>query len=365
MGCLLDYETSANSEMEQLALPDRVSKLEKHIETIAKDLRGLKQSVEAISRPSTTPALTSETTVSARRTPTEWTRDHKIASGILIATILGLPLLWFTWWQPQHASHEEQDFNLKTDQRIDLKLKKPIEDIHQIQIDVAKINSKIDELNALLPSIVQSRWREGWKITPQNLKQTVPEINSVAVASKQLGVSSVPVQQVSQVGNALLPIAQDSPEAWNALLSVISYRSTLNSGLVQIGPSGPLPKNVVWHYGGAKLPPGGSLPQLSFSSDFGVPAAQAARLSPIGTDPNASIPVGPAYLVMTGNTFSIDGLEIRDVFFKDVEIHYSGAELKMQRAVFINCTFVFDNLKPARELAKEILASPRVRFSAS
>jgi hypothetical protein len=198
---------------------------------------------------------------------------------------------------------------------------------------------------------------------PPNVENQAAAKNILADAKR--GSINLPLDIVEKGGEKFIQAAEHDPKAWDTALDFVSYRTELNPN----GPPsgfGPLPKGKVWSYGtnGVGFIPGKPIPRLSYSRNFGVPADKAARLDLIGKDANAGIPVGPMFLVMQGGAYSLDNHEIRSVFFDHVEVHYSGAPLILENAVFIGCTFVMDNVANGRLLGIRLLSSNSVTFRA-
>jgi hypothetical protein len=118
------------------------------------------------------------------------------------------------------------------------------------------------------------------------------------------------------------------------------------------------------HYHIGPLVDGKPVPQ---PSHIPVPVApeDAARFETIGKNLNANLTVGSAQLILTGGAVILDDKFVRHVTFQGVEIHYSGKQLRLQDAIFINCTFVMDNTLPARQLGKSLLAESSVTFQSA
>jgi hypothetical protein len=98
---------------------------------------------------------------------------------------------------------------------------------------------------------------------------------------------------------------------------------------------------------------------------FGVaPSANAARLNLIGKDENANLPVGAAILIADGGRMTIDGMDIKNVVFRNVEIIYNGGQIILANVTFVNCTFKMVRTSKAQELASTLLGSgPSITFS--
>ena len=70
---------------------------------------------------------------------------------------------------------------------------------------------------------------------------------------------------------------------------------------------------------------------------------------------------GNRSILFLGGAIRIDGLLIRHVVFRNVEIHYDGVPVILEDVMFVNCRFVFLNNRPnTRTLGEQILTSTKV-----
>lgn len=193
--------------------------------------------------------------------------------------------------------------------------------------------------------------------------ENLAEVRNILAVAKRKSIS-LPLPIVQEGGEKFIQAAKDTPSVWGAALELVSYRTVLNSNNGPSGSFGTLPRGKTWEYAPPDkemMVPGKQKPNLSFA-DASVPSEQAARLERIGTNLNAEIPVGPLFLIMQDGAYRIDNQEIRSVFFKDVEVHYSGGPLILKNVTFINCIFVMDNGTNARSLGMTLLASAKITF---
>ena len=56
-------------------------------------------------------------------------------------------------------------------------------------------------------------------------------------------------------------------------------------------------------------------------------------------------------------------MQVRNVVFEGVEIHYSGRPVILQNVIFINCTFSIEHDDAGERLAESILDSATVNFT--
>ncbi|MEX2303714.1 MAG: hypothetical protein WD733_22415 [Bryobacterales bacterium] len=190
---------------------------------------------------------------------------------------------------------------------------------------------------------------------------TLPESQNAVVAAvaeaQQKGVA-LPEALVAKTGQQLIETAEKQPSAWAAVLKLITYRSSLNT----IKTGTPIFPGVNETHYEVFPPPGLSPPAVFQSGRAGVPISQAARLSRIGETLNEDVAIGPLFMYLKGGAVDLDGMHIRSVAFIGVEVHYSGGPLVLQRATFVDCTFVIENVQRGRRFGESILASTQVDF---
>jgi hypothetical protein len=352
---------TADRQVYEVALADRVNKIEKDIGAIGKELHSLKTSLKA--QPQDDGGNLASRPTAPQPEPVRWWKSSGRWGAL--GSCVAVPLAIIVPLSLRSCDKNDQKEKLLRTAEISQGIKDSglPSKIDDFGIRLGTAEGSIKELNQLLPSFLEERWKRGWSAQPQNLKQSIPEIKAIVAASQRLKVESVPVQTVSKVGNGLLPLAADVPEAWSTLLDVASYRSSLNLASRPNYSSEPIsvPSGTVWHY---NLPPPDVHPRLKFSGTFLVPESEAARLDNIGTDQNKNSKLAPGWLFADGGILNIDGLEIRNVALTGVEVHYSGKSVVLKNVIFIGCTFVFENDNRTRLLAAQILGPPTVTFKA-
>jgi hypothetical protein len=196
---------------------------------------------------------------------------------------------------------------------------------------------------------------------PQRLLQvaTQPEKKENQAAAKELIASarkkSIPISPeiIGSVGKSFIGAAQKAPDAWGVALDLLSYRSSE----FRIQATGiPLPADhIVLHYNVGPLVPGKPAPHIERLTRAFVASNEAARYESIGENLNKE--GGAPGLSVRGGAVNLDGKDIRNVMFVEVEIHYSGKPLILENVAFMNCKFVFENTEPSRKLSESILAA--------
>jgi hypothetical protein len=188
---------------------------------------------------------------------------------------------------------------------------------------------------------------------------TSPVKVAQAIAEAKKTQTPIPATVLNKTGQAFVDASAEDPKAWDTTKVLMEYRANLNS-LTFVFPPTSLPVQSTRFT--AKAFDGKPGPHLSVVSQ-GVPAAQVARLQPIGQNTNPTISSGPSHLLAAGGAILLNGMDIAHVIFVGVEVHYDGGPLQMQDVLFINCTFVFTNTDQTRDLAKQIISSKEVYFT--
>jgi hypothetical protein len=72
--------------------------------------------------------------------------------------------------------------------------------------------------------------------------------------------------------------------------------------------------------------------------------------------------VGNAWVLLNRGIMRLDQMHLRRVVVNQVEVHYSGGQVKLENVFFVNCTFIIDNDNAGRQLAKDLVASASIDF---
>ena len=100
--------------------------------------------------------------------------------------------------------------------------------------------------------------------------------------------------------------------------------------------------------------------------NFGdVPRDQAAVLEPIGANLNKHNPRGDAFLFVSNGKITLDGTDLKNIIFINMNIRYLGGPLRMNNVHFVNCTFDIPENQNGRQFAKVVLTEPSAVFSVS
>jgi hypothetical protein len=64
-------------------------------------------------------------------------------------------------------------------------------------------------------------------------------------------------------------------------------------------------------------------------------------------------------VILKGGTMFLDGLDIKNAVFMNVEVHYDGGPVVIENAVFVNCTFKMMPGVNSKGLAEAVLSGAR------
>ncbi len=189
-------------------------------------------------------------------------------------------------------------------------------------------------------------------------KKNIADAKAILDTAKQSAIK-LPTNVVEQSGKAFIDAALKEPAAWNVALDFLNYRSTLNIYTRHVKTVASPPYSMTFDIGGAVT--GKPLPQLSHVP-VAVDPKDAARFEKIGQNLNQQAPIGTSQLILTGGALNLDDRYVRHAIFVGVEVHYTGKPLILEDAVFVNCTFLFDNTRLGRQFGQALLASSPISF---
>lgn len=191
--------------------------------------------------------------------------------------------------------------------------------------------------------------------SPQSMKEAKEALQRSGNENVQLkpGV-------VQRTGVRFVQAARTEPRAWDTALDFLSYRTSLNPNLVayanaaQIATTSSSPEFVT-HYQ-ANIPPGYANPDATVGGN--VPADLAADIHFLNKPSyNEGQQRGRQVILLENGGFTLDGLFLRSVVFRNVTIVYSGGPVQLENVIFVNCTFVMQNGAQQRNFADAILLS--------
>jgi hypothetical protein len=266
----------------------------------------------------------------------------------LILTVVGIPIMFLSWVEP----HLENDQKNQISIEVGNQLRDPLSKMTEANTHLAKIEGSLEDLKPFVHDVIAHQFENISKLPPQAIGSRLSAVKDLFAAAKNQN-AELNSKLVTETGLRLIKNPSRIPNVWEAALEFLNYKSFTNKVPQTINTLKQYP-NVTTHYFAPDIPPQ-EAPYLHF---FGVaPSANAARLNPIGNDQNANLPIGAAILLADGGRMVIDGMDIRNVVFRNVEIDYSGGATILTNVTFINCTFKMVRTSKAQEFASALLSS--------
>jgi hypothetical protein len=173
-----------------------------------------------------------------------------------------------------------------------------------------------------------------------------------AIDSARQNSIQLPSDLVEHVGQRFVEASSQNVQAWGTAIGFINYKSSVNKAAPPMPPLDDS-KALITNYETVSVP---GTPMIQLSHYGIVPRAVAAQLSFIGHDPNKNLDRGNAILVAQGGTIILDGMQIKNVIFQNVEIHYAGGPINLTSVYFINCIFKMESAQKSRDLAIALLS---------
>jgi hypothetical protein len=292
-------------------------------------------------------------------------------AGVLSFTLLGL----FTWYLPKQ---QEEAFT-----KAKLEIRNQIQPL-LIQIAQATAAAELGK-----PSANKQLGPALRKYGVQPLSGTNAQLNYETVRALALKARDQQIvtnrSDVNEVGRSLMDIAlgsRSSPaaaKAWSAAVELVNYATFLNqssSSVVDL-------VNEEARKLGLRSPVVGLI--LDFKPGTlrdGIPVRSASKTTIDGQNGltvegfNPTVPSSiagyinklaaktdegnPAFYVVHGDTLDLDGLDAKNVIFRDCVVRYNGGGFKLTNVQFDNCTFSLPITQPGKQVANAILGSPGI-----
>jgi hypothetical protein len=230
----------------------------------------------------------------------------------------------------------------------------------------ATANSADTTLKALAPfiqDVVRHQFESASNLSPQSLATKLPAVNNLLTVAKNQAVN-IPPALVSKIGTGLVGAVKFNPDAWNAALSFLVYKSeNFDKATLPVPPptDNTEPTKTVY---AVNTIPGKEAPKLGVSGR--TDSKNAANISFIGKRLNDNLPVGAAYIWMSDGNVALDNTELKNVVMTRVHVYYSGGPVQLQNVYFVDCIF---EMKPNKNSQSFMIAalksSPFISFSAA
>ncbi len=290
---------------------------------------------------------------------TDWIKRNSAVS-VLVISLLTMSITWFMLLEPQF----EGNLLYRLDKHIDQKLDAPLQQISDNSKDISQMKGQLKVLDPLIIERLERRIGSSATLNPKELEAALPDLKAAVIAASRAKVAIDP-GIVAKGGQRIIDLAATQPSQasiWEIATDFLNYRSFLNSSAT---PSTPGPEFIVHpgvtYYG--VWSPSGKAPTLIAYGN--VPPEQSAVLEHIGSGLNKGNPVHNAFVVVEDGVFAIDGMDMRNIIVRNCTVIYRGGPVHMQNVYFVNCKFDIIRGQNGQELARAVLESPSVGFSAS
>jgi hypothetical protein len=172
----------------------------------------------------------------------------------------------------------------------------------------------------------------------------------------------IPSDVVQATGAKFIQAAQTNPNAWNAALAFIDYRSFLNDVKIKEPPTAQSVQTFLTHYD--ILYRGSSVHVYTVPPL--VPQDEAAQLHRLDLpNKNIGIPFGPSFILAEDGEYVLDGMYMRRVIIRNSRVVYDGGQVVLDDVYFINCTFEIPQHPNGVNFATAFLApTPSMTFKA-
>ena len=206
------------------------------------------------------------------------------------------------------------------------------------------------------------------KLSAFDPASSASDVTELLNSAKQKNIQ-ISADTVSSVGKKFVLASKTSPNAWEAIPSLLGYRSFLNISLV------PIPE-----YFQKKTEPPSHVKDWNFQFTImncvrlginpeAVPAVSAARLEKIDSGVNSSYSRGPKQIMIEGvnesSYLELDGYWVKNAIISNVRIKYEGGPLILENVQFVNCTFDLPLRPNTDQLAEKILSGTTVTMNTS
>jgi hypothetical protein len=177
---------------------------------------------------------------------------------------------------------------------------------------------------------------------------------------------------VQRTGDRFVKAAEKTPDAWNAALAFLNYRSILNANLIP-KLENPKDQETIERTGyNAKfmfITPSGETNEETATTYhvrfFGeAPPESSARMELLNEPQSKSS--GSQFIVFQSyrpdNILLLDNMYMRNVIIQNSAVTYLGGPTHLDHVYFVNCTFNVVGINNGREFANTLLASTPIDF---
>jgi hypothetical protein len=287
-----------------------------------------------------------------RRIPAVFEFIWKHKATVLPTAAIAVAIVgWFaSGWFKYYLDHKDDGLNAA----IEKELQKPqgvIDKLNTIKQTTDELKTTLGTLQPFIHDVIQHQFENVAKLPTGDLIPRIPALRNLVAVAENQNVTVDP-HIVTEVGRKLVDASRQNAEAWDAVLRWVEYKSFNNNTSSLLPDTTNLAvfrdKYVI------NVPNGAAAP--TFSLKGSAPADIAAQSGYIGEDRNKGMTSGPAWIVADGGDVGLDGMQLRNVVFRNVRISYFGAPLRMKNVYFVDCTFDMKVDQNTRQLAVALLA---------
>jgi hypothetical protein len=214
-------------------------------------------------------------------------------------------------------------------------------------------------------------------LRPQNLVKASSDPNSPksqAEVQKIIAAAKsgppIPAASVQRSGANFVKAAEKDPQAWTVATELVSYRTSLNSDLLEVGTAEQIATTPGFREGPTarffNSPPSYDGP--TFTLGGGVTLDQSAQmglLQQANPEKLASLPhtgLEPQVILGENGAILFDGMVMRHAVLRGTKVFYNGGPTYLEDVIFVDCTFVVENNPTGRLFALAVLGQPQVKF---
>jgi hypothetical protein len=219
-------------------------------------------------------------------------------------------------------------------------------------------------------AVIDDRLRKLVQRAPLN-QDSISKIDQTLdqAAAFRVKVSAQTIALVRSVLTSNLQSGGLGSEAWRTILSLASYRSTLNDGrwIRELRSRSVNPERIDSLYALHWIPGEGPGEGPSFDTAVvmpPVPKSEGAISEKIGEDLNPDAVRLPQARFVRGGSVILDGFHMRNIIYVATHVAYNGSPVILENVTFINCRFSIPRSANGERLVSLVTTSDSVSFRA-
>jgi hypothetical protein len=189
------------------------------------------------------------------------------------------------------------------------------------------------------------------------LPQKSGSLNPVLEAAKD-AKARLDVPTVVAAGKEFAKASVSDPKAWEATAALLDYKTFLEKTNSPATGAKANRSGVAQYQFPSTI---GSLWTINASNQPDVPQMHLIDQP----DLNKGSPTGPAFLIVRGGVFPLDGYYLKRVIIQDAHVIYNGGALVLDQVYFVNCTFEIKQGASGLEFADAVFSNNPTAFTAA